>query len=256
MSPFILAGLALCCQPRPAPVYSTASVVHAATNQQELAPNTFGTIYGKGLAYTTRSLTPADLLGSFLPPYLLGTGVTVVIDGLAAPVFYVSPEQINFLVPNIVLPEREAKLRVSLDGVTGPEVNIRLRTAAPGLFLRDPETVVAVRLDGSVLTASDPAREGEDIVLFATGLGPLLPEPQYMELVRTAASLARRNDFRLLLNGAPVDNKWLRYVGAAPGFAGLYQINLHLPDGLAGSPEIRIAMGDAISPAGIRLPTK
>ncbi len=257
VSPYWLVWtLAMCCQPRSAPLYSAASVVHSATNQQVLAPNTFGTIYGKGLSWTTRALSPADLLGNFLPPYLLGTGVTVFVDGFAAPVFYVSPEQINFLVPNTALPEREAKVRVNLDGVSGPEVNVRLNAVAPGLFLRDPETVAAVRLDGSALSERNLARGGEDVVLFATGLGPLIPEPHYMELVRTAAPLARRAEFRVLLNGVAVEDKRIRYAGAAPGFAGLYQINLWLPEETAAWPEVRVGVGEVLSQAGVRLPVQ
>ncbi|MCC7343191.1 MAG: hypothetical protein IT170_19065 [Bryobacterales bacterium] len=256
MSSFWIVWMALCCQPRSAPVYTAASIVHSATNQQVLAPNTFGTIYGKGLSWSTRALGPADLLGNFLPPYLLGTGVTVFVDGFAAPVFYVSPEQINFLVPNTALPEREAKVRVNLDGVSGPEVNVRLKAVAPGLFLRDPETVAAVKLDGSALHAGNLARGGEDVVLFATGLGPLAPEPYYMEVVRTAAPLARRAEFRLLLNGVAVEDRRIRYVGAAPGFAGLYQINLWLPEETASWPEVRIAVGDGVSPGGVHIPVR
>jgi len=257
VSPYLLVwSVALCCQPRSAPVYTAASVVHSATNQQVLAPNTFGTIYGKGLSWSTRSLGPADLLGNFLPPYLLGSGVTVFVDGFAAPVFYVSPEQINFLVPNTALPEREAKVRVNLDGVSGPEVNVRLKAVAPGLFLRDLETAAAVRLDGSALEEKNLAAPGEDVVLFATGLGPLLPEPAYMEVVRSAAPLARRTEFRVFLNGVAVEDKRVRYAGAAPGFAGLYQINLWLPAETPSWPEVRIAVGDAVSPTGVRLPVK
>jgi uncharacterized protein (TIGR03437 family) len=248
--------MAMCCAPRSAPVYSAASVVHAATNQQVLAPNTFGTIYGRGLSWSTRALLPTDLLGSFLPAYLLGTGVTVFVDNYAAPVFYVSPEQINFLVPNTALGEREAKVRVSLDGLSGPEVNVRLKAVAPGLFLRDPETVAAAKLDGSVLSDRNMVAAGEDVVLFATGLGPVVPEPYYMEVVRTAAPLARRAEFRVLLNGVAVEDRRIRYVGAAPGFAGLYQINLWLPAEVAAWPEVRIAVGDTVSPSGVRIPVR
>ncbi|MBL8176584.1 MAG: hypothetical protein JNK48_18045 [Bryobacterales bacterium] len=253
---FLVWTVALCCQPRSAPVYSAASVVHSATNRQVLAPNTFGTIYGKGLSWSTRAIGPADLLAGFLPPYLLGTGVTVFVDGFAAPVFYVSPDQINFLVPNTALPEREAKLRVNLDGISGPEVNVRLKAVAPGLFLRDMETVAAVKLDGRLLSDKNLATGGEDVVLFATGLGPLIPEPAYMEVARSAAPLARRAEFQLLLNGTPVEDKRIRYVGAAPGFAGLYQINLWLPEGVTSWPEVRIGVAGELSPVGVRLPVK
>jgi uncharacterized protein (TIGR03437 family) len=45
----------------------------------------------------------------------------------------------------------------------------------------------------------------------------------------------------------------VEYAGAAPGFIGVYQINLKLPDRIGPNPEVRIALGDRISPPGLRL---
>lgn len=238
-----------------APHYASATIVNSATGQSTLAPNTFATIYGTGLAYITRAMTPADIQGSFLPVYLSGTGVTVNINGIAAPIWYVSPTQINFLVPSTLLPG-PATVVVSLDNTAGPEASVRLIPAAPGLFLKDPETVAAVHLDGSLVNAENPARKGEDIVLFATGLGPVQPQPRYLEVSRTAAPLVNMKAFVVLLNGEAVPANRIRYAGAAPGFAGLYQINLWLPENIPANPEIRLAIDAAISPAGPKLPVR
>jgi uncharacterized protein (TIGR03437 family) len=78
--------------PRDAPTYSTNSVVNSADFQSgPLAPNTIGTLFGKGLAYATKALAAQDITSGLLPTVLPGTGVNVLIGGLLANVFYVSP---------------------------------------------------------------------------------------------------------------------------------------------------------------------
>ena len=44
------------------------------------------------------------------------------------------------------------------------------------------------------------------------------------------------------------------YVGVAPGYAGLYQINLWLPETVGDNPEVEIVLGGEISASGVRLP--
>jgi uncharacterized protein (TIGR03437 family) len=62
------------------------------------------------------------------------------------------------------------------------------------------------------------------------------------------------SEFQVLLDGSPVDPNGILYAGIAPGFAGLYQINLALPASTGSNPEIRIAMGDTIGIAGLHIP--
>ena len=76
----------------------------------------------------------------------------------------------------------------------------------------------------------------------------------YGELPRLAAPLLALSDFHLLLDGNAVDPNAIAYAGIAPGFAGLYQINLILPGSTGANPEIRIGIGDAISKAGLHIP--
>jgi uncharacterized protein (TIGR03437 family) len=235
------------------PSYSAAGVVNAATGQPVLAPNTFATIYGRDLANSTRQLQSADVEGGLLPVHLPGTGVRVFLDGLAAPVWYVSPTQVNFVVPPNLLPGREARLWLAVDGRQGPEVLVRIAAASPGLFLSDPETVLAVGLDGGVIRNEAPARPGQDVVLFATGLGPVTPGMGYREVAERPSPLVRIGELRVLLNGVAVPPERVRYAGAAPGFAGLYQINLWLPGDAPANPLLQVAVGDQSSQPGVRL---
>ena len=145
-------------------------------------------------------------------------------------------------------------MRIIRQGVAGPAVKITLRDAAPSLF------AAAQHADGSLLSPENPGHAGEWIVLYALGLGPSIGRVADAQIPLlsgfTVASLAiqRRKDLTVLVNGASVDASRIGYAGLSPGFAGLYQINFQLPDDLEPDPEIRLALGDLVSPAGLKFP--
>ena len=239
---------------RQAPSYSATSVVNAASNEANAyAPNTFVSIYGVNLAYTTRGLTSGDINGNSLPTILPGTGVRVWVKNIPAQMYYVSPTQINILLPTNI-GAGAAELRVQVDATYGPPIPITLTGVAPAFFQMDAQTVIATHPDGQVVTTDKPAAPGEWMVLYATGLGATIPKPGYGEIPMAAAPLADMANFGIVLNGKKVDSKRIAYAGVAPGFAGLYQINCLLPDDAPENPEIRIAASGVTSPAGVHLP--
>ncbi len=237
-----------------APNYSADSIANSASGAAGFyAPNTFISIYGQNLSHVTRAIGPNDISGGMLPTALTGTGVRVLINQIPADIWYVSPGLINALIPNILI-AGPAKLQIEVDGLAGPPVSITLGDTAPALFQLDAVTALAVHLDGSTITSSAPARAGEMIVLFATGLGPTLPAQIPNFIAQTAAQIAGRKDFQVLLNGVSVDPSRIAYVGVEPGSAGLYQINLLVPNDAPANPEIRISTLERTSPAGRFLP--
>ncbi len=237
-----------------APTYSSASIVNSATNASgPLAPNTIASLYGQNLSWTTRAVSADDLRQGSLPTMLTGTGVWVLINNVPAPLYFVSPTQINLLIPGNLLPGT-VHLQIVRDGRAGPKVRLRLREAAPALYLLDETTAIAVRPDGSVATADNPARPGEVVVLYGTGFGPTRPDFPPGVLAPFAAELEKRDEFSLWLDGAPVVAENVLYAGVTPGFAGLYQINLRLPEGIAPRPEIRIVASGVLSPPEVHLP--
>jgi uncharacterized protein (TIGR03437 family) len=237
-----------------APVYSAGSLVNSADNQPGwLAPNTIATLYGKFLAYNTATLSSNDIRGGILPTVLPSTGVRVLVNGLPGNPYYVSPMQINFLVPPNLLPG-PATVQLVIDGLAGPPISITLGTAAPALFQLDQHTIIATHTDGSLITQAASAKPGDVVVLYATGLGQTVPPVGYGELPTAAAQLQMISDFQVLLDGIPVDSRAIAYAGIAPGFAGLYQINLTIPASSGSNPEIRLAIGDAVSLSGLHIP--
>src|SRR6202012_259181 len=87
-----------------APVYTADSIANTASNVANFyAPNTFITIYGENLAFVTKAMTAEDISGGILPTVLIGTGVRVLVNQIAANIWYVSPTQVNILVPTILI---------------------------------------------------------------------------------------------------------------------------------------------------------
>jgi len=240
----------------PAPFYTPSSVVNAATLKAgPLAPNTIGTLFGRDLAFTTRALGEQDIYNGTLPTTLLGTGVRLLVNRTLAYIYFVSPTQVNFLVPSN-LTAGPVEIQLSVDGRYGDAVRAELAEFSPALFLLDPETILATRLDGSVVTQEKPAHPGEVVILYATGLGPTRPRVPAGQIPTGAASLEKAADFRMLFGSQQIENANLLYVGVAPGFAGLYQINVRLPETIARNPDFRIGFRDTLSPAGARLPVE
>ncbi len=241
--------------PSSAPYYTEASIANtAASIASYYAPNSFVTVYGVNLAFATAALTADDISAGMLPTALPGTGVRVLINQIAADLWYVSPSQINLLVPNY-LAAGPATLQIEVDGLAGPAIAITLSAVAPAMYQIDAATVLAVHLDGTEVNSNSPAQPGEVIVLWATGLGPTSPEQLPNQLATAAATLAT-SDFGVWLNGMPVDPSLILYAGVTPGCAGLYQVNLKLPDDTPPNPEIQIGWSSQMSPAQLILPVE
>jgi uncharacterized protein (TIGR03437 family) len=236
-----------------APCYTEASIVSSASNRTEdLAPNTLVTIYGRDLAYSTRALNSEDVAAGMLPTLL--AGVVVHVGAATAPLYYVSPGQINLLIPGNLL-AGAVEVKVVRDGRAGPTVRLRLQESAPALFARDPDGVAATHADGTLISRDKPARAGEVIVLYGTGLGLTTrgADSQYREIPKQAAQIARLQDLRVTLAGVVLEPARVLYAGISPGFAGLYQINLALPDQFPADPEVQVRIGEQLSAPGVKL---
>jgi uncharacterized protein (TIGR03437 family) len=238
-----------------APSYSAATVLNTCNQAHgPYAPNTGITILGSGMALSTRALTATDITDGALPTTL--NGVEVMVDGMPAPLFYISPTQINFLMPpnQVVGP---VTVWVVLNSIAGPQISITLQDAAPALFPSPlaPDYAIAQLWPAySLIGPASPAPPAGIVILYATGLGTTEPYPaEPAEIPLYAGVIERIADFQVLLNGTPLDPRRVLYAGICPGWAGLYQINLVLPDDVGPNPEIRVAVGSEVSPAGILL---
>src|SRR5665213_795490 len=232
------------------PTYTAQSIVNAATQTVEaLAPNTIATIYGTNLAFDTVAAGSSTITGATLPQTL--GGVSVVVQGLIANLFFVSPTQINFLVPYI-LTAGNVTVFVARQGIAGQPVQIQLNATSPGLFQYNGY-VIATHLNGRLVSTASPAAANEIIVIYVAGLGRVSPDTTSGKLATSAASIVAVAQTQVLLAGVACPQSSLLYVGLAPGFAGLYQINLRVPPLVPKNPELRVQVGTQISPPGIPL---
>ncbi len=232
-----------------APTYSTDSILNGADfTPGPFAPGSIVTIFGAGLSFGTAGI-PMGSQNNTLPDFL--ADVRVYVDNLTSPLIYVCPTQINFVVPDNLL-AGSVPVRVVRQGVTGPEVEIVLADAAPRLFATEAGYAIAQHgADYSVVSPGSPARAGEVVVIYATGLGRTAPEPAVFEIPQYPGLVA--NSLQLFLGGSQVSPDRIFYAGLTPGSAGVYQINVTLPDAMGRDPEIRVTVAAQESTAGLKL---
>jgi uncharacterized protein (TIGR03437 family) len=239
-----------------APSYSAAGIVNASNyTAGPFAPNSVLAVFGTNLAYTTESLSSDTIAGGKLPTAL--ASAAVLVDNSPAPLLYVSPTQINFLIPSDQIPGN-VTVQVVRQSVQGPSIAITLVDAAPAIFpsFTDGSGYILAEdwnANNAIVTAAAPAHAGDMVILYATGLGHTAPNPEPGEIPQTAAPIAA-TDLVVLLNGTALDPSLVKYAGLTPGCPGLYQVNLLLPQKNVGTdPEIQLVMGSQATPAGVKL---
>ena len=223
------------------PQISSEGVVNAASFQGgALAPGGIVSLFGTGLtsAWETASTLPL--------PHSLAGGTKLSIDGIEVPMFYASPSQINFQVP-FEISRSVATLTITRgDDQATRSVEIRLVGAQPGIFTLSSDgkgPAAALHADsGLLVSAASPADAGEWVSLYATGLGQVSP-PVVSGEPSQFATTPRPPVVTVGDSQAEVN-----YSGLAPGFVGLYQINLQVPSNVSsGEQPVQIIMDGAPS---------
>jgi uncharacterized protein (TIGR03437 family) len=200
----------------PLGVVNSASL---APSTGEIAPGTVLSLFGTGLS--SRSAV-SDM---FPLPTELG-GVQVRVGGVAAPILLVSPGQINIQAP-FQQGTEPSVIQVINNGTQSNAVPVVWRRSSPGVYsLAQGGTgaAIATHADFQLITPQNPARGGETIILFLTGLGGVEPKVAAGAAVE---GLSRVTDtVSVLFDGRRGD---VSFAGLTPGFAGLYQVNVTLP---------------------------
>jgi uncharacterized protein (TIGR03437 family) len=207
-------------------------------------------IVGTALAGTTRIWDGADFSGGGLLAPTVLDGVRVFVNNEPAFVYYVSPTQLNVQAP--------------ADPATGPvEVRVTnsLGTAsfvtqksltAPGLLAPSafnvggrqylaaqfPDRSYVGRANLIPGVAFRPARPGDQITLYGIGFGEVSPVNPPGTVVTGANNLAAPLTISFGQTPAPVT-----YGGLAPGFLGVYQFNLAVPEVANGDSQINVTLG-------------
>jgi uncharacterized protein (TIGR03437 family) len=226
------------------PIISAAPSVAAtiAANNDKaattVAPGGLISIYGSNLVKSTASLNGWQ--GRILPSNLNGT--TVTIGGKAAPLLYVSANQINAQVPLDVPAGTQPVIVRSVTGA-GASFNVTVAATAPALFFYGeataPKGSVLKNSDFTLVAAGNPAKAGDVLLVYCTGLGDTTPGLTTGALVTSAAS-ATKVPVTATIGGKEAA---VAYAIASPGFAGLYQVAVTVPTGVTGDAAIVLTQG-------------
>jgi uncharacterized protein (TIGR03437 family) len=205
------------------------AVVNGASFSGRLCPGALASLFGTNLATDTTSAPSLPL-----PSELLGTRVLVqdpsMPNPIMAPLYFVSPGQINFQIPFEVV---RTNISISVSTLQGASnaLNVTLSPMAPGLFSRTSNGAgTALVFDSAFKPLTDTPSLASTVIFYATGLGVTTPSstsgfpgnstPPFNQVA---------TPFDVYIGGSKATVSW---VGLAPGFAGVYQLNV-IPAGEA-----------------------
>ncbi len=177
-----------------------AGILNAASFTSGISPGGLITIFGAGFGTNSNA-------------------VQVDFGGVPGKVIAAFPFQINVQVPPS-LGAGAATVRVTAPTGTAQQ-DILLTATAPAIFTLSGSQGAILNRDNTINSPRNPAKRGDFVVVFGTGLGAVVADGA---LMRTQVSA------RASLGGVSVP---ILFSGLAPGFTGLYQINVSLPSSLA-----------------------
>lgn len=229
-----------------APAITANSISNAASYATTVAPGGFVVVQGTNLAATQRTWATADFVAGKLPTSL--DGVTATVNGKPAFVYYVSPTQID-LIPAADTTQGSVPVVITNNGIVSTAASVTMAAYAPGFFISKNNYIAATHADGTLIgpttlypNNSTPAKAGETIVLYATGLGATSPSQDGL-VVTTAVPTATQPT--VTVNGVTAT---VTYSGLTS--AGLNQINIVVPTGTAsGDQTVSLTIGGVKSQA-------
>ncbi|HKE23988.1 MAG TPA: hypothetical protein VKB88_16595 [Bryobacteraceae bacterium] len=227
-----------------------SAVTNGASFQPGFASATWISIFGTNLSQTTRAWQNTDFVDGSLPSSM--DGVSVTINGLTAYVQYVSPTQINVLAPD---DKTVGPVQIEVTTAQGKSniFNAQKEQFAPALFsMSGTNYVAALHADYTYVgnpqligaPKSTPAKPGESILIYCTGLGPTSPALPSAQLAPTPAILA--NSVQVTIGGIEAPVAYAGLVGP-----GLYQINTTVPNVADGDAPVVAQVGGVQTQTGV-----
>ncbi len=184
-----------------------------------LAPGEYVSLFGSGLGDSVAANT------------------SVTVNGITAPVIYAAAQQVNFLVPYGIT-GAAATIIATHSGVASNTVVVPLQLTAPGAFSANGSGTglgAITHASGALVNASNPARRGETVIVYASGLGAVTPEP----VDGSPGSGTTVNTVAVTIAGQAGS---VLFAGLSPSYPGLYQINVTVPANLVGSGALPLAI--------------
>ncbi|MFN0085354.1 MAG: sulfatase-like hydrolase/transferase [Blastocatellia bacterium] len=229
----------------PPPQGATIALVNAASYETVVAPGSIAALFGGGFAAQT-------LAAGSLPLPATMAGAAVKIGGRPAPLFFVSPGQINLQVPG-GLAAGPAVIEVFVNDSAAPAQigAVTVAAAAPGLFtINASGQGQAAALNGDFSLNADferspgarPELAGGVVILFATGIGATNPPVADGQAAPSSPIAIDAGMTTVTVGGV---NAPVLFSGLTPGLAGVWQLNVRIPDALPtnAATSVRITKG-------------
>ncbi len=222
-----------------------------AASPTPLSPGALVSVFGLGIAGAGGS-APG---GSDLPTTL--GGVSVTVGGIAAPLLAAVPspngDQVNLQMPFELDGQLSADVIFNVNGVLSPVQNVPIGVVPAAFTTSQSGTGTAVlhTTDYTPVTPDNPAVAGEVLAIFANSLGPLTTPIADGALATTPDSTT--GGVTVTIGG---QSAAVQYAGLAPGFAGLYQINVVMPAVPSGANALIIAVNGTPSSGAATIPAQ
>lgn len=234
-----------------------SSVCSASYMNGPVAPEVIASGFGSALAATSESATSLAL-----PLTLANTAVTVTDSAgvpRAAPLYHVSPGQINYVVP-AGSAGGVASVRVTSGGQTTGTGSVLVQAVAPGIFTANadgrgaPAAYALSLAPDSTLSMQQAARCGASAGSCVPASIDLGPEGTQVFLVLFGTGIRGRSSLPAVTARIGGVNAQVQYAGPQPEFAGLDQVNVVLPRELAARGEVDVALAvDGIAANTVRV---
>jgi uncharacterized protein (TIGR03437 family) len=196
-----------------------------------VAQGSIAAIFGSNLASGTGSATALPLPTSMY-------GAKVSINGIQAPLFFVSPGQINAQIPWEVGNASQLSVQVTVNGLASNTLAVDAANVAPGCFTINQAGQGAILIAGTDILAapsgsipgrtSRPAVPGDYLSLFCTGLGAVTNRPASGAGAPISSLSTTLLTPTVTIGAVPAG---VPFSGLVPGLVGLNQINVLVPDG-------------------------
>ncbi len=230
---------------RAVPNISAGGIVNGASFEagKPVAPGSYISIFGNGLSdfkdFATTSILPLTI-------DLASVSFDVPSAKISVPgrLIYVSPGQVNVQVPWELQGQSQAQVKMTIDFSYGNVVTLALSDYAPAFF-ENSGAAAALDTKNSPIAPGNPAKQGQIVQLFANSLGPLNNQPASGDPAPVTPLATCKAPPSVMIGNKSAT---VGFCGLAPGFPGLYQINVTVPTGLTpGTNPITVSIGGQTS---------
>jgi uncharacterized protein (TIGR03437 family) len=217
--------------------------------ERPLSPGTIAILYpaGAGVTFADSSRSFNELPNPLPLPTDLND-VAVLVNERPAPLYFVSPLQVNFLVPMDAPSSGDAEIQIVKRSTQQILAVGRLPfdRVSPALFVGDGSVegqLAALNQDNTVNTADNPARVGQIVQLFGTGQGfvPNAP-PDGTPPQGPTPTQEQAPSLRVVIGSDFVEPSDIQYSGLAPSLVGVWQINVRIPERVAPSAAVDVVV--------------